>query len=84
MISFIYNYTGNQDLLDVRDINTRRRDGILFAIDIVENYKARQDPLYRAMNAWNSLPVYIRNADTKSRLSLLLKDYIINPYQKVE
>ena len=84
MISFIFNYTGNQELLDVRDINTRRRNGLLFAIEEMEYYKARQDPMYRAMMAWNTLPVFIRNAETKSRLSTLLKNSIVNPYSKVE
>ena len=59
MISFIYNYTGNRVLLDVRDINTRRRDGLLFTIEGIENYRARQDPMYRAMIAWNLPPVFI-------------------------
>ena len=80
----IYNYIENQDLLDVRDINTRRRGGILFAIDIIENYKARQDPMYRAMMAWNTLPVYIRNAETKIQLCGMLKNSIPNPYSKID
>ena len=84
MISFIYNDIENQDLLDVRDINTRRRDGILFAIDIIENYKARQDPMYCAMMAWNTLRVYIRNAETKIQLCGMLKNSIQNPYSKID
>ena len=82
--SFMYNYTDKQELLDIRDINTRRRDGILFAIDGTYNYRARQDPIYRAMTAWNALPVFVRNADTKSQLSTLLKNSIVNPYSKTE
>ena len=84
IILYIYNYRENQDLLDVRDINTRRRDGILFKVVGLENYKARQDPMYRAMSAWNALPVNIRNAETKAQLSVMLKSSIINPYRKVE
>ena len=86
MISFIFNYTDKYELLDVRDINTRRRDGILFSVESMNdyNYKARQDPMYRAMMAWNSLPVLIRNAETKSQLSTLMKSSIKNPYKKTE
>ena len=84
MISFIYNYINDEQLLDVREINIRRRDGILFIIDLMENYKGRQDPMYRAMNAWNNLPVNIRNSETKTRLNILSKNSIINPYKKVE
>ena len=39
---------------------------ILFMIPVYEHLKCRQDPLIRAMNVWNELPVDIRNADTKS------------------
>ena len=84
MILYIYNYINKPDLLDRREINTRRRDGILFAVDVFENYKARQDPLYRAMIAWNSLPVRIRNAESKLQLRSLLNSYIENPYKKIE
>ena len=84
MISFIFNYTDKYELLDDRDINTRRRDGILFTVEGMNNYnyKARQDPMYRAMTAWNSLPVHIQNAETKSQLSTLMKNSIRNPYKK--
>ena len=51
MTLFMYNYTSRLDMLDRRDINTRRRDGILFIIDDFENYRSRQDPMYRAMNS---------------------------------
>ena len=71
-------------MLDRRDINTRRRDGFLFNIDDFENYRYRQDPMYRAMNAWNSLPVRIRYADTKASLRTMLLSSIYNPYKKVE
>ena len=86
MISFIFNYIDKHEFLDVRDINTRRRDGILFNVEGMDNlnYKARQDPMYRAMMAWNSLPVFIRNAETKTQLHTLLKSSIRNPYKTIE
>ena len=49
-------------LLDDRDIQTRRHDGIPFKVIPAEHYKVKQDPLYRAIKAWNNLPVDIRNA----------------------
>ena len=84
MLSFIYNYIDDDSLIDARDINTRRREGILFNTQRIEHYKARQDPLVRAMEAWNSLPTPIRNAETKDILKVLVKNSIINPYKKVE
>ena len=47
---FVYNYTDNPELLDNRDIHTCRREGILFSISGKEHFKARQDPLNKAMN----------------------------------
>ena len=86
MVMFIFNYSNNPEMLDVRDIHTRRRNGILFDTSIVENhhhYKTKQDPMFRAMNAWNSLPVYIRNADAKHNLHTMLQNSINNPYSKI-
>ena len=83
-ILFIYNYINDQQLLDVREINTRRRDGILFTIDVMENYKGRQEPMYQAMNALNNLHVNIQNSDIRTCLNIWLKNSIINPYKKVE
>ena len=70
--------------MDVRDINTRRREGILFKTHRKEQYKVRQDPLVRAMDAWNSLPVCIRNAETKEKLKKMLVESIQNQYEKTE
>ena len=66
MLLFVYNYTDNPELLDNRDIHTCRREGILFSISGKEHFKARQDPLNKAMNAWNALPVLNRNVETKT------------------
>ena len=79
MLLFIFNYKDNLAMLDIRDINTRRRDGVLFAIEVMDHYKARQDPLTRAMNSWNSLPVHVRNVNTKDQLDILLKKLYCKP-----
>ena len=84
MVLFVYNYINNQMLIDVRDINTRRRDGILFIVTKMDHFKAKQDAMTRAMNAWNSLNVQIRNSNTKEHLKMCLKNSITNPYKKVE
>ena len=84
MLSFIYNYIDDIRYVDVRDINTRRREGVLFVIQRCEHYKVRQDPLVRAMETWNSLPVHMRNAETKSELKMYVLSSIHNPYQKID
>ena len=83
MLLYIYNYVTDRNLLDLRDINTRRREGILFEIPVYNHYKCRQDPFVKAMNVWNELPVDTRNAGTKSKLRVLLKNSIENPYKKI-
>ena len=83
MLLFVYNYTSNQTLLDVRDIHTKRSDGILFVIANMDHFKARQDPMMRAMSAWNSLIVQTRNVNTKEHLKVCLKNTIIHPYSKI-
>ena len=80
----MYNHITDEDLLDVRDINTRRREGILFHLPIQGHYKSRQDPLIKAMTVWNNLPVAFRDAETKNELRLLLKNSIQNPYKELE
>ena len=55
MISFIYNYIDDERIVYDRDINTRRREGVLFKAHRKEHYKVRQDPLVRAIDAWSSL-----------------------------
>ena len=84
MLLFIYNYIDDDRFIDVRDINTRRREGTLFTVQNVEHYKVRQDPLGRAISAWNLLPVYMRIAETKDILKTLMVNSIQNPYEKIE
>ena len=84
MLSFIYNHIDNDRCVDVKDINTRRREDILFTVQRNEYYKVRQDPLRRAMDAWNSLLVCLQKAETKDKLKTMVVGSIQNPYQKTE
>ena len=77
MLAFMYNYITDPRLIDVRDINTRRRDGILFKVPICDHYKARLDPLWQAMDMWNKQPINLQ-------LKLLLGAAINNPFKKVD
>ena len=84
MLVFIFNYIDDKEMIDIREIHTRRREGVLFKINEFDHYKVRQDPKRKAMNVWNGLPVYIRNARSKEQLKLFLKSSIVNPYKKTE
>ena len=82
MLSFVYNYVEDKRFVDLRDINMRKREGILFNVYKLDHFKRRQDPFLRAIKAWNDLPVHIRNADSKETL-ITDKKSIINPYKKI-
>ena len=80
MLSFIYNYRNCDDLLDTREIATRRHVGIFFKEIVTVHHKAKQNPLYRAISAWNKLPVHVRNAGNNEVFKRLLILEIQNPF----
>ena len=81
MLTYIFNYKDHEDLLDNRDLPTRRHDGLLFKEMNIVHHKARQNPLHRAILGWNSLPVEIRNVEKKELFKKLLISSIHNPYK---
>ena len=83
MIVFIYNYIRDENMVDGREIHTRRHDGILFKTFTIEHYKVRQDPIVKATLAWNALPLQIRGAENKSTLKGLLAAMVPNPYSNL-
>ena len=83
ILSFLFNYKNEINLLDVRNLPTRRHDGVLFKETQVVHHKVKQDPLYRAIIAWNNLPVHIRNMDTKEQFKNSLIANIPNPYKTI-
>ena len=83
MLSFIYNYVDDPKLIDARDINTRRREGIFFRALKADHYKVRQDPLWRAIEGWNKLPPHIRKVETKNQLKISIRNSIIEPFKNI-
>ena len=83
MLSFIFNYKEINDLLDVRDLPTRRHDGTLFKVPQIVHHKVKQNPFYKAIKSWNELPVQIRSSDTKEMFKRLLLLDIQNPFKKL-
>ena len=83
MLSFMFNYRNDLDLLDVRNLPTRRHDGLLFKEIDIEYPKVKQDPFYRAIRAWNNLPVDIRNINTKELFKNSVITNIPNPFKKI-
>ena len=83
ILSFIFNYKDLEEYIDVRDLPTRRHDGILFKQIIIVNHKVKRSPLHRAIKAWNDLPVNVRNIDSKQVFKRTLLSNIQNPFKKV-
>ena len=83
LLSFAYKLSHNVAFLDQRDIPTRQHAGKMFLILKSEHYRYIQNPVYRAMIEWNSLPVDIRNSNSKAIFLRSLKRIIPNPYMKV-
>ena len=83
MLAFIFNYRNTEELLDLRDLLTRRHDGLLFKETQIVHHKVKQNPFYRAIKMWNELPVQIRSSDSKENFKQTLLLNIQNPFKKI-
>ena len=83
LLQFAFKLKMKDDLLDQREIPTRRRVGIVFSLVKSNHYKFPKNPYYRCMLAWNSLPVDISLLDSKESFTKAVKDTVHNPYIKV-
>ena len=81
MLSFLFNYKNCVELVDKRELPTRRHDGSLFKEINTVHHKVKQSPFYRAIMAWNSLPVNVRNSENKESFKRLLVYEIQNPFK---
>ena len=73
----------NIDLIDNRDIPTRRHEGVVFKIPKHNHLKFLRNPCYRCMIEWNRLPVNISLIFLKNKFKQEVKATILNPYVKV-
>ena len=65
MMTSLFNYRSDDMFFDVRALPTRRHNGRLFKEIIIKHHKARHDPLYRTIQAWNDLLIIIRIIEHK-------------------
>ena len=73
----------NEGLLDIRDIPTRRHQGVLFMVPKSNYYKFPKNPYYRRMIEWNRLPINISRMMLKETFKTAIKATVLNPYDKV-
>ena len=83
LLRFAFRLKDDITLLDVRDIPTRRRAGILFKIIKSNHYKFPKNPYYRCMLEWNNLTVEMSLLDGKEAFTRAVKGIVQNPYIKV-
>ena len=83
LLQFAFKLKGQVDLLDNRDIPTRRHDGIHFNIPKSNHYKFPKNPYYKCMIEWNRLPPNISQLESREEFKSAIKVTIVNPYEKV-
>ena len=83
LLQFAFRLKDNIDLIDNRDIPTRRHEGVVFKIPKHNHFKFLRNPYYRCMIEWNRLPVNISLIFLKNKFKQEVKATILNPYVKV-
>ena len=84
LLSFAFGLSKNENLLDDRDIHTRRHDGKLFVIPKINHYKYIQNPTFRSYTCWNELDIDSRNIPDKDSFIISVKSQIEYPYKKIQ
>ena len=75
MLSFMFNFKNDDSYID-------NREGVLFKINWIDHYRARLNPMCRAVLAWNELPVHIRNIESNVGFRKAYKASIGNLFLK--
>ena len=83
LLQFAYTLKLNESLLDLRDIPTRRRVGIIFNIVKSDHYKFPRNPYYRCMIEWNSLQADVTLLPNREQFKRAIEISIQDPYSKV-
>ena len=72
-----------EELIDNRNIITRRRGGVVFKVVHSNHYKFYKNPFYRCSIEWNNLDVRTSLIKEKIEFKNAVKKVIANPYTKV-
>ena len=83
MLQFAFTFRSCNEIVDNRNIATRRRGGIVFKVVHSNHYKFYKNPLYRCSIEWNKLDVLTSLIDEKAEFKNTLKKSIPNPFAKV-
>ena len=83
LLQFAFQLKNDISLLDIRDIPTRRRAGIVFKILKSSHYKYPKNPYYRCMIEWNDLTANISLLADKGVFTRNIKESVQDSYVKV-
>ena len=83
LLQFAFRLKKNIESLDIREIHTRRREGIVFGIAKSNHYKFQRNPYHWCMLVWNNLSINISLMDSNDSFTGAVKALVHNPYAKV-
>ena len=83
LLQFAYSFRAREEMVDNRNIRTRRRGGIVFKIVHSNHYKFYKNPIYRCSVEWNRLDVQTSLIEDKTEFINIIKKSIPNPFAKI-
>ena len=83
LLQFAFIFRQSEEMVDNRNIGTRRRGGIVYRKEKSNHYKFYKNPMYRCSIEWNNLDVAVSLIEDKTKFKNTLKATIQNPFTKV-
>ena len=75
---YMYKQKHNVTIVNLRNVNTRSHDALLFTTLKPNSEKYKNNVMYKGALAWNSLSVSIRKSQTYTLLKDLLSEKLIS------
>ena len=83
LLQFAFTFRTCNEIVDNRNIVTRRRGGIVFKVVHSNHYRFYKNPMYRCTIEWNNLDARMSLIEEKSEFKNTLRQSILNPFAKV-
>ena len=83
MLQFAFTLRTCDEIVDNRNIITRRRGGIVFKVTHTNHYKFYKNPLYRCAIEWNNLDVSTSLIENKTEFKSAIQKAVQNPFAEV-
>ena len=83
LLQFAFSFRFSVDMVDDRNIRTRRRGGIVYKVVKSNHYKFYKNPIYRCSIEWNNLDVATSLIEEKTKFKTALKNAVQNPFAQL-